>query len=77
MSCIGCQKVYSSLPTAIQKRIDGFESPGNLDVDGKPVILWSCAIICSIWQLLNGYRFSFLGIMIPFGFLIKEKLKSA
>jgi len=74
MSCIGCQKVYSSLPAAIQKGIDTFEGP--LNVDGKPVILWSCAIICSVWQLLNGYHFSFLGTMVPFGFLIKEKPKS-
>lgn len=74
MSCIGCQKVYSSLPAAIQQWIDTVEGP--FDVDGKPVILWSCAIMCSLWQLLTGYQFSFLGTIVPFGFLIKEKPKS-
>jgi len=73
MACIGCHKVYSSLPAGVQKKIDTFEGPFKLD--GKPVILWGCAILCTVWQLLNGYQSSFLGMMVPFGFLIKEKVK--
>jgi len=70
MACVGFDRFYSSLPKGIRKQIYALDVP--LQLDGKAVVLWISAILCSLWQFLHGYKFSLLCLFVPFGFLIIE-----
>jgi len=68
MACFGFDKVYSSFSDGLRRQIEATEGPFKLN--GKAVMLWVCAIACSYWQFLHNYESSFIGILVPLGFLV-------
>jgi len=71
MACIGYQKLSSSFTEGLCKQIDGIEGPFKLN--GNAVTLWASVIVCTVWQFWHGYESSFLGMIVPLGFLVMEK----
>jgi len=71
MACIGYQKISSSFTEGLCKQIEGIE--GLFKLDGHAVTLWASAIVCTAWQFWHGYESSFLGFIVPIGFLVEEK----
>jgi len=75
MGCVGYDRLYSSLPIGLRKQI--YELEGPFKLDGKAATLLAFVIVCSVWQCWNGYEFSLFGIVVLFGFLVREaKIKS-
>jgi len=73
MACIGFHKVYGSLTESLREEIENFKGPFKLG--GKSVMLWVCVIVTSGWQFMHEYESYFIGILVPLGFLIREKVK--
>lgn len=71
MGCIGWNKVWTSITPRLRKQIQDIKGPFNLE--GQVVTLWASVIVCTLWQLWHTYEFSFLGIIVPIGFLIRAK----
>lgn len=71
MAFIGYQKVCSAISPALLNQIRVMEGPFNLD--GATSTLWACTIVFSFWQLWHSYESSYLGIIVPLGFLVRTK----
>jgi len=74
MACFGFDQVYSSFTDGLRRQIEATEGPFKLN--GKAVMLWVCAIACSCWQFIHGYESSFIGILVPLGFLVQDKRRT-
>lgn len=71
MACIGYQKVCMAISPALREQIQVMEGPFKLD--GAALTQWACVIACTGWQLCHSYESSFLGIIVPVGFLVPAK----
>jgi len=68
MACIGYHKLCIACSPALHEQIQAMEGPFKLD--GTALALWASALACTAWQLWNSYESSYLGILVPLGFII-------
>lgn len=71
MACIGYHKLCIACSPALHEQIRAMEGPFKLN--GTALTLWASAILCTLWQLWNGYQSSYFGIIVPLGFLIHAR----
>jgi len=68
MASIGYRKVYCSVTPTMREYIGSIKGPFKLH--GVAITLWATATFCTAWQLVYWYESSFLGIIVPIGFLL-------
>jgi len=71
MAHMGYHKLCIAISPALRKQIQVMKGPFNLD--GTTLTLCACLTACTGWQLVYAYQSSFLGIIVPLGFLVHAR----